>query len=56
MNIVVVGYGMVGSRFVEELCAITSPESHTLHITVLGAEHCDPYNRVLLSEVVAGAS
>ncbi|WP_051197053.1 FAD-dependent oxidoreductase [Jonesia quinghaiensis] len=55
MNIVVVGYGMVGSRFVEELCAITSPESQTLHITVLGAEHCDPYNRVLLSEVVAGA-
>lgn len=54
MNVVVIGYGMVGSRFVDELCAINSPTAPTLTITVLGAEDTDPYNRVLLSEVVAG--
>ena len=49
-RVVVVGNGMVGSRFVEDLLAWTTPGL----VTVLGAEHCEPYNRVLLSEVVAG--
>lgn len=51
-RVVVVGNGMVGSRFVEDLLAADHAGRHT--VTVLGAEHCEPYNRVLLSEVVAG--
>lgn len=50
-RVVVVGHGMVGSRFVEELLD-RAPEGHD--VTVLGAEEYEPYNRVLLSEVVAG--
>lgn len=51
-RIVVVGNGMVGSRFVDEL--IGADRASRFQITVLGAESCEPYNRVLLSEVVAG--
>ena len=51
-RLVVVGNGMVGSRFVEDLLA--ADRSGRYRITVLGAEPCEPYNRVLLSEVVAG--
>lgn len=51
MRVVVVGNGMVGSRFVEDLRA-RAPQAE---ITVVGAEEYEPYNRVLLSEVVAGA-
>ena len=51
-RVVVVGNGMVGSRFVEDLLAADHAGRFT--VTVLGAEHCEPYNRVLLSEVVAG--
>jgi assimilatory nitrate reductase electron transfer subunit len=51
-NVIVVGHGMVGSRFVDELVARGGAEQ--LRITVLGAEPYGPYNRVLLSEVVAG--
>ncbi|NLF05136.1 MAG: NAD(P)/FAD-dependent oxidoreductase [Actinomycetales bacterium] len=51
-KVIVVGHGMVGSRFVEELLA-RDPE-HRFEVTVLGAEEYEPYNRVLLSEVVAG--
>jgi assimilatory nitrate reductase electron transfer subunit len=50
---VVVGNGMVGSRFVEDLLAADHAGKYA--ITVVGAEECEPYNRVLLSEVVAGA-
>src|SRR5687767_8307226 len=53
MRMVVVGNGMVGSRFVEDLLA--ADHAGKYDITVLGAEDCEPYNRVLLSEVVAGA-
>ncbi|WP_375002313.1 FAD-dependent oxidoreductase [Aeromicrobium sp. CTD01-1L150] len=49
-KIVVVGAGMVGHRFVQELLALD--ESH--EVVLLGDEHHQPYNRVLLSEVVAG--
>lgn len=51
-RIVVVGNGMVGSRFVEEL--LSADRASRFEITVLGAEPCEPYNRVLLSEVLAG--
>lgn len=49
-HVIVVGNGMVGSRFVEELVR-RDPD---VAVTVLGAEEYEPYNRVLLSEVVAG--
>jgi assimilatory nitrate reductase electron transfer subunit len=52
MRLVVVGNGMVGSRFVEDLLA--ADRDGRYEVTVLGAEACEPYNRVLLSEVVAG--
>nr|WP_276511152.1 FAD-dependent oxidoreductase [Kineosphaera limosa] len=51
----VVGHGLVGHRFVAELArnaADLQPER--LSITVLGAEPYEPYNRILLSEVLAG--
>jgi assimilatory nitrate reductase electron transfer subunit len=51
-EVVVVGHGMVGSRFVEEVVA--RDRAGRLRITVLGAEPYGPYNRVLLSDVVAG--
>jgi assimilatory nitrate reductase electron transfer subunit len=51
-RLVVVGNGMVGSRFVEDLLA--SDARGRYDVTVVGAEACEPYNRVLLSEVVAG--
>lgn len=51
-RVVVVGNGMVGSRFVEDLLARVPGADVT--VTVLGAEEHEPYNRVLLSEVVAG--
>lgn len=50
MRVVVVGYGMVGSRLVEELVR-RCPDAD---VTVLGAEPHQPYNRVLLGELVAG--
>ncbi|NTW42309.1 MAG: NAD(P)/FAD-dependent oxidoreductase, partial [Cellulomonadaceae bacterium] len=41
---------MVGSRFVDELVTRASG----VQVTVMGAEEYEPYNRVLLSDVVAG--
>lgn len=52
MRLVVIGNGMVGSRFVEDVLARDT--SGKYDITVIGDEGCEPYNRVLLSEVVAG--
>jgi assimilatory nitrate reductase electron transfer subunit len=51
-RLVVVGNGMVGARFVEDLLAADT--AGRFDVTVLGDEACEPYNRVLLSEVVAG--
>jgi assimilatory nitrate reductase electron transfer subunit len=51
-RLVVVGNGMVGSRFVEDL--LGADVAGRFEVTVVGAEGCEPYNRVLLSEVVAG--
>lgn len=54
-RVVVVGNGMVGSRFANDLVArLGEGEAGAVEITVLGAEEYEPYNRVLLSEVVAG--
>jgi assimilatory nitrate reductase electron transfer subunit len=49
--IVVVGNGMAGSRLVWELRNRGGPP-----ITVFGAEESQPYNRVMLSNVLAGRS
>ena len=51
-RVVVVGGGMVGTRFVDELLAADTAVRY--EVTVLGAEDYEPYNRVLLSEVLAG--
>ncbi|BDZ41488.1 hypothetical protein GCM10025865_07870 [Paraoerskovia sediminicola] len=50
-RVIVVGNGMVGSRFVDDLL---QRDGDSFEITVLGAEEYEPYNRVLLSDVVAG--
>jgi assimilatory nitrate reductase electron transfer subunit len=51
-RLIVVGNGMVGSRFIEDLLGADTAGRYD--VTVVGAEACEPYNRVLLSEVVAG--
>lgn len=51
-RVVVVGNGMVGSRFAADLTA-RDPD---VHVTVLGGEGHRAYNRVLLSDVVAGTA
>ncbi|MBI9115720.1 FAD-dependent oxidoreductase [Sanguibacter suaedae] len=54
-RVVVVGNGMVGSRFVDDLLSRDGTgDTARFDVTVLGAEEYDPYNRVLLSDVVAG--
>ncbi|QSB16120.1 NAD(P)/FAD-dependent oxidoreductase [Natronosporangium hydrolyticum] len=50
MTIVVVGYGMAGSRVVEQLRARNEHEP----VIAFGAEPYAAYNRVLLSRVLAG--
>ncbi|WP_219469477.1 NAD(P)/FAD-dependent oxidoreductase, partial [Nonomuraea rhizosphaerae] len=52
MRLVVVGNGMAGSRLVSE---VRARDPH-LPVTVFGAEDWQPYNRVLLSNVLAGSS
>lgn len=49
-RVVVVGNGMAGARLVDELCAL----DEDVQITVFGAEPNPPYNRILLSDVLAG--
>ncbi len=49
-RVVVVGNGMAGARVVEDLCR-RDPD---VHVTVFGAEDRPAYNRVLLSDVLAG--
>lgn len=50
MRIVVVGGGMVGHRFAQEAVRLDPAAD----VVVVGEEPYEPYNRVLLSEVVAG--
>lgn len=49
----VVGHGMVGARFAEEVRR-RDPDGERVSLTVLGAEAHPAYNRVLLSTVLAG--
>lgn len=49
----VVGNGMVGARFAEEVRR-RDPDGRRVRLTVLGAEPRPAYNRVLLSTVLAG--
>ncbi|TFB71327.1 NAD(P)/FAD-dependent oxidoreductase [Cryobacterium glaciale] len=51
-RIVLVGYGPVGARFVEELLPLVRQGAATL--TVVGAESADAYNRVLIAEYAVG--
>lgn len=50
-QVVVVGAGMVGHRFVEELVA--RDREHRFDVHLIGAEGYEPYNRILLTEVLA---
>jgi NAD(P)H-nitrite reductase large subunit len=50
-RVVVVGNGMAGARLVEELLR----RDPLLSVTVFGAEHRPAYNRILLSDVLAGS-
>jgi assimilatory nitrate reductase electron transfer subunit len=52
-RVLVVGNGMVGARFAEELRQ-RDPDSERFAITVIGEEPHESYNRVLLSTVLAG--
>jgi assimilatory nitrate reductase electron transfer subunit len=52
MRVVVIGNGMAGARLVSE---VRARDRHA-KLTVFGAETWQPYNRVLLSNVVAGTS
>jgi assimilatory nitrate reductase electron transfer subunit len=51
-TIVVVGAGMVGHRFAEELVRRDPDGRYDVHL--VGAEDYAPYNRILLSDVLAG--
>ncbi|MBM7785744.1 FAD-dependent oxidoreductase [Tenggerimyces flavus] len=50
MSVVIVGYGMAGARFAAEL----RQRDPRRTITVFGAEPTRSYNRILLSDVLAG--
>ena len=51
LKLLVIGNGMAGARFVEEILA-RSPLAY--EITVIGAEPHGNYNRILLSNVLNG--
>lgn len=51
-RIVVVGHGMVAARFLDDLARASDPQA--AEVVVLGEETHEPYNRILLAEVVAG--
>ncbi|TFD54746.1 NAD(P)/FAD-dependent oxidoreductase, partial [Cryobacterium frigoriphilum] len=51
-RIVLVGYGPVGARFVEEL--LPSVRTGRVQLTVVGAETAEAYNRVLIAEYAVG--
>jgi assimilatory nitrate reductase electron transfer subunit len=51
-QVVVVGAGMVGHRFVDELVRRDGAGRFDIHL--VGAEDYAPYNRILLSDVLAG--
>jgi assimilatory nitrate reductase electron transfer subunit len=51
-KVVVVGAGMVGHRFVEEL--VRADRTRRFSVELVGEEEYEPYNRILLSDVLAG--
>jgi assimilatory nitrate reductase electron transfer subunit len=51
-KVVVVGAGMVGHRFAEELVRLD--RERRFAIELVGEEEYEPYNRILLSDVLAG--
>ncbi|MBB2894123.1 FAD-dependent oxidoreductase [Flexivirga oryzae] len=53
-RIVLVGHGMVAVRLLDQLGRVTTERPTPLDVTVVGDEPHDPYNRLLLSEVLAG--
>jgi assimilatory nitrate reductase electron transfer subunit len=52
IRVVVIGYGPVGARFVEEL--LPAVRAGDVALTVLGADSSDAYNRVLIAEYAVG--
>jgi assimilatory nitrate reductase electron transfer subunit len=52
VKVAVVGAGMVGHRFVEELVRLD--RDRRFAIDLVGEEEYEPYNRILLSDVLAG--
>src|SRR4051812_124611 len=52
LRVVVLGYGPVGARLVEEL--LPAVRRGSVALTVLGAEDADAYNRVLIAEYAVG--
>ena len=56
-KLVVVGNGMAGVRAIEEILLRSGPQtgSETFDITVFGDEPYGNYNRILLSNVLAGS-
>jgi assimilatory nitrate reductase electron transfer subunit len=53
-KVVVIGAGMVGHRFVEEL--VRADREQRYAVELIGEEEYEPYNRILLSDVLAGRS
>ncbi len=53
-RVLIVGYGMAGARLAEEL-RHRDPSGERLTVTVVGEENHAAYNRILLSNVVAGS-
>ena len=53
-RIVIVGHGMVAVRLIDQLGRLTADRRMPLDVTVIGDEPHEPYNRLLLSEVLAG--
>ena len=53
-KVVVIGAGMVGHRFVEEL--VRADRDQRFSVELVGEEEYEPYNRILLSDVLAGRS
>jgi len=52
LRIVLVGYGPVGARFVEEL--LPSVRAGAMELTVVAGEDVEAYNRVLVAELAVG--
>ncbi len=52
-KLVVIGNGMAGARFVEEVVGLGGQDAYD--ITVIGEESCGNYNRILLSGVLSGS-